>query len=69
VVLLSGEDVTNEKVDRLRKDFDKHEEGQGQDMTRIWTAIDNLRNRPPVWATVTIAILAGACGWLGRGAS
>ena len=64
----SYEKVTREKTEQLRKDFDKHEKEQGDDMVRMWTAIDNLRNRPPIWATVVIAILAGACGWL-KGAS
>jgi len=32
------------------------------DRKEQWTAIDKLRNRPPIWATVVIALLTGLLG-------
>ncbi len=30
-----------------------------------WQAINNLRNRPPVWATVILMVMSGIIGVLG----
>ena len=32
------------------------------DNEKQWTVLDKLRNRPPVWATVVIALLTGILG-------
>lgn len=32
------------------------------DRKEQWTAIDKLRNRPPIWATVVLALLTGLLG-------
>lgn len=32
----------------------------------IWEAINNLRNRLPIWATVVIATLSAMVGWLAK---
>jgi len=32
------------------------------DRKEQWLAIDKLRNRPPVWATVVLALLTGLLG-------
>lgn len=32
------------------------------DTEKQWTVLDKLRNRPPVWATVVIALLTGFLG-------
>ncbi len=34
-----------------------------KDNTDQWAAIDKLRNRPPVWATVVISVLTFALGF------
>jgi len=34
---------------------------------RQWAAIDKLQNRPPVWATVVIAVLSAAVAWFAKG--
>jgi hypothetical protein len=59
----SFEKVTREKVDRLRDDFDKHAEKQGDEAVRMWNAIDSLKNRLPNWAVFTLSALMGVCGW------
>lgn len=33
-----------------------------EDRKEQWMAIDKLRNRPPIWATVVIALLTGLLG-------
>lgn len=33
------------------------------DVSAQWSAIDKLRNRPPVWATVVISVLMFALGF------
>ena len=33
------------------------------DTDKLWKAIDNIRQRPPVWATVVMTLLGVACGW------
>ncbi len=33
------------------------------DIDKLWKAIENFRQRPPVWATVVMTILGAACGW------
>lgn len=52
----------DERINGLRRDMDKNE----QDHNEMWTAINNLRNRLPVWATVVIALLTGLLGWVAR---
>jgi len=42
---------------------DRHE-GELKD---VWSAINGIRNRPPVWATVAMTFLAGALGWFAKG--
>ena len=32
------------------------------DTEKQWTVLDKLRNRPPIWATVVIALLTGLLG-------
>lgn len=34
-----------------------------EDHEDMWEAINDLRNRLPVWATFVIALLTGICGW------
>jgi len=65
VVIISGEDVTREKADQLRKDFDAHEIKQSEEQVRVWKAIDDLRNRLPNWAVLVISLLMAVCGWMG----
>ena len=33
-----------------------------EDRKEQWKSIDKLRNRPPIWATVVIALLTGLLG-------
>jgi len=33
--------------------------------SEMWSAIDKLRNRPPLWATAIISLLTFLCGVLG----
>ena len=32
-----------------------------------WAAINKVRDRPPVWCTVVIALLTAAVAWFARG--
>ncbi len=48
-------------IANLAKRYDElHEVDEDQ-----WTAINNLRSRPPVWATVILMIMSGIIGVLG----
>lgn len=48
-------------IKNLQKKCDElHEVNEDQ-----WTAINNLRNRLPVWATVILMIMSGVVGVLG----
>ncbi len=33
------------------------------DTDKLWKAIDNIRQRPPVWVIVVMTMLGTACGW------
>lgn len=33
------------------------------DIDKLWKAIDNMRQRPPVWATGVMTVMGIACGW------
>lgn len=63
---MSEQDVLRERTDQLRKDFDSHETKQDGEMVRIWKAIDDLKNRLPVWATLLIAALGTIGGYLAK---
>lgn len=48
-------------IENLQKKCDElHEVNEDQ-----WTAINNLRNRLPVWATVILMVMSGLVGVLG----
>ncbi len=50
-----------EKIGGIEKRCNElHEVNEDQ-----WTAINNLRNRLPVWATVILMIMSGVVGVLG----
>jgi len=46
------------------KSLQRAEEVNAQDHGKMWDAIDHLRNRLPVWATVVISVLTFICGIL-----
>jgi len=54
-------DVLDERTSTLVKRVDKIE---GEDMVRIWEAINGLRNRLPNWAVFVISALTAISGWL-----
>jgi len=42
------------REDALQRDINRHD----KELADVWTAIDQLRNRPPVWTTVLISVLS-----------
>ena len=47
---------------KLHSGFDARLEKVESDTEKQWTVLDKLRNRPPIWATVVIALLTGLLG-------
>ena len=33
---------------------------------KLFTAVDNLKNRPPVWMSLAFAVAVGVIGWLAK---
>lgn len=70
VVLLSVTmpEVINEKVNRLREDFDKHVDDNEKQFSEIGQKLDSIikeyANRLPVWATLFISVLTALLGML-----
>ena len=58
----AAEKRLDEHIDNNREEYKNNRE----EHTDMWTAINTLRNRPPVWATAVIAALSAAVGWLAR---
>ncbi|HCC85670.1 MAG TPA: hypothetical protein DEQ06_03570 [Porphyromonadaceae bacterium] len=61
-------EVINEKVNRLREDFDKHVEDNEKEFSDIGKKLDSIikeyANRPPVWTTLMISVLTAILGIL-----
>lgn len=61
-------EVINEKVNRLREDFDKHVEDNEKEFSDIGKKLDSIikeyANRPPVWTTLMISVLTAILGML-----
>lgn len=61
-------DVLNEKVNRLREDFDKHVDDNEKQFSEIGQKLDSIikeyANRLPVWATLFISFLTAILGAL-----
>lgn len=55
------EQVTRERVDKLRDDFDDHEKKQNSSLDKIWAELSQMRkdvsSRLPLWATLGISLL------------
>lgn len=55
------EQVTRERVDTLRGDFDNHENKQNSSLEKIWSELSQMRrevgSRLPLWATLCISFL------------
>lgn len=49
---------------RLTEKVDQHEKR----LNKIDLVLDKVRNRPPVWASILIALLIGALGWFAKAA-
>lgn len=56
-------EVTREKVDRLRDDFEDHVRKQNGALDKIWDKLDRYENRLPAWAVFLISALTAAFGW------
>ena len=60
--------VVNEKVNRLRNDFDCHVKTDGETHGEIFNKLDSIvkdyANRLPVWGSLLLAALFGLLGAL-----
>jgi hypothetical protein len=59
--------VAMDRSIKSQDDLKAHEKGNREDFAGVWSAIDGIRNRPPVWATVVMTLLAAAVGWFAKG--
>lgn len=50
----------------VEKKLDEHVKNNEDDHKEMWAAINNLRNRLPVWATVVISLLTAAVAWFAK---
>lgn len=61
-------EVINEKVTRLREDFDKHVDDNEKQFNEIGQKLDSIiekyANRLPTWATLFISVLTAILGML-----
>lgn len=55
------EQVTRERADKIRVDFDDHEKKQNSSLDKIWSELSQIRkdvsSRLPLWATLGISFL------------
>lgn len=50
-------------VPSLLADLNARLEGVEGQLLRMWTIVDKVRDRIPVWATCVFALLTGIIGW------
>ena len=35
-----------------------------EEIVKLWTVVDRIQNRPPVWMSLAFAVALGVIGWL-----
>jgi hypothetical protein len=59
---MSEEGQQPNRLCKAHSGFNARLEKIEDDTEKQWTVLDKLQNRPPVWATVVIALLTGLLG-------
>ena len=52
--------LVGQSLATLIDQFNEHQKKQNTNLERIWGKLDKVANRPPIWASVLITILASA---------